>query len=350
MGMERDHFMQEIGLSINASIVRHREAFEDRRRQRANPSNPENHPAFKISRDQSDPKSRWVNGTPEYSFGIGGLRKLFPAARFIHLVRHPDLVVPSMLNFDRVDGNRLVETEEEGYERWMAYVRASVIAEDALGAETVCRVFHQDLVKEPEAAMQQILDFLGEPAAAACLEPLQKRINSSNVAAEERKREQATESAKVAEAHDLWKLLRGTTVRAEALAEAAAAMEEQFENRVAYVYELDAHCAQTRQAHRKLQHEFDERTRWALRLKQEGETKDKRILEMQNELADRTKWALVLKDEVAHRDGLIRQLQKEFADRERWAQELESESARKDELILKLQGQLSEGVEPPSGV
>ncbi len=232
----------------------------------------------------------------------------------------------------------------------MAYVRACVMAENAFGAEMVCRVFHQDFVQEPETTMQQILDFLGEPAAAACIETLQKRINSSNVAAEELKRERATNSAKAAEAHGLWKSLRETALRAEPLAEAAAAMEEQFESRVAYIYELDAHFARTRQAHQKLQHEFDERTRWAHRLKEEGLAKDKRILELQNEFTDRTKGALTLKDEVAHRDEIIRQLQKEFADRSQWARELEAESARKDELILKLQGQTPASAEPPSGV
>ena len=161
MGIERDRFMRDIGASINASIVGHRGTFENRRRAQASPKNPENHPAFKISRGQSDPKSRWVNGTPEYSFGIAGLRKLFPAARFIHLVRDPDLVVPSMLNFDRVFGAKLAESEEEGYGRWLANVRACVLAEMPLAPAIVCRIFHEDLVREPEASIRRILDFIG---------------------------------------------------------------------------------------------------------------------------------------------------------------------------------------------
>lgn len=334
MGIDRDQFLQDFGTSINASIVRHREAFEDRRRQRASPENPENHPAFKISRGQSDPKSRWVNGTPEYSFGIGGLRKLFPAARFIHLVRHPDFVVPSMLNFDRVFGTKLAEKEEEGYGRWLANVRACVLAENACGAEIVCRVFHEDLVREPDAAMRRILDFIDEPFHAVCLEPLEKRINSSNVDAAESKREVAADSAVVAEARALWKTLRETPAPNEPLADAAALLEEQFEHRVAYFHDLDAQCAQIRQAHQALQSEFGDRTKWALQLRDEIEQKDKRILQLQSEVADRTKWALDLKEEVAQQDKVIIQLQ--------------AECARKD--ALKTPGQPRESAEPPSGV
>ena len=313
MGMERDQFLREMGACINASILGHRGTFEERRRERASPQNPENHPAFKISRGQSEPKSRWVNGTPEYSSGIGGLRKLFPAARFIHLVRHPDLVVPSMLNFDRIFGSKLAEKEEEAYARWMANVRACVLAENASGAGIVCRVFHEDLVREPEAAMRRILDFIDEPFEAVCLEPLGKRINSSNVDAAELKREVAADSKVIAEARALWKTLREIPAPNESLADAAALLEEQFERRVDYIHGLDAQCAQIRQAHQALQREFGDRTKWALRLRDEIEQKDQRILQLQSEVADRTKWALDLKEEVAQQDKVISQLQAECA-------------------------------------
>lgn len=367
MGIKRDQFMQEIGSSINASIAAHREAFEDRRRKAARPDNPENHPAFRISRDQSDPKSRWVNGTPEYSFGIGGLRKLFPAAHFIHLVRHPDLVVPSMLNFDRVSGVRLAETEEGGYERWQAYVTACLMAENAYGALKVCRIFHEDMVREPDSSLGRILDFIGEPFDPVCLEPLVKRINSSKVQAAELVRERTADSPARSEAHALWKTLRENPPRSEPQPHAAALMEEQFEERVEYVHDLDARCARARQAHLKLQKEFEdrtqwgmrlhkeveekgkrilqlqcevaERTQWAMRLHKEFEEKDKRILQLQDELADRTKWAHDLSEEVARHDEVIFQLQKEFAERTKWALDLQAECDRKDALILELQKQ-----------
>ena len=348
MGIERDQFVEEIGECINASILRHRDAFEKRRIRLANPDRPENHPAFKISRDPSDPKSRWVNGTPEYSFGIGGLRKLFPAARFIHLLRHCDAVVPSMLHFDRVSGTRLAETEEEGYQRWMAYVRACVTAENAYGSAIVCRICHEDLLRKPESVMRRILDFIAEPFAPACLEPMAKRINSSNVGSGELKREPPADPVVVAEAHGLWKTLRENPLQQQTLADAAALLEEQFERRVDYMHDLDTQYGEVRLTHQKLQAEFNDRTDWALRLKKEVGEKGDLILELQKEISDRTKWAFALKKDVAQRDSVISQLQKEFAERTQWALDLEAECARKDKLISDLQAQRQGTSGPPS--
>ncbi|HMJ07016.1 MAG TPA: sulfotransferase [Chthoniobacterales bacterium] len=315
MGMQRDQFMRDIGACINESIRSHRHIFEDRLTQLATPGGPEDHAAFKITRDQSDPKSRWVNGTPGYSFGITGLRKLFPAARFIHLVRDCDLVVASMLNFDRVAGTRLVETEEEGYRRWLACVRACVAAENAFGAEVVCRIFHEDLAGEPETAIRKILDFIGEPFASSCLEPLTKRINSSKVETGETKREPPAHPALIHEARELWRTLKENPSPARPIAEAATLAEEQFERRVKYIHELDAQCSRTQRAHKKLRDEFTERTEWALRLSKENAEMRKQIVGLQEEFSERTKWALSLADEVAQKDVQILRLQREFEKR-----------------------------------
>ena len=107
MGMSGEYLMGDLGRTLNKSILTHRAKFERRRWEGAR-GGPEDHAAFKISRAASDSKSRWVNGTPEYSFGIGGLRKLFPSARFIHLLRNCDDVVRSIIHFERVAGTKLV--------------------------------------------------------------------------------------------------------------------------------------------------------------------------------------------------------------------------------------------------
>src|SRR5262249_14262680 len=119
MGIERDQFIQNFGACINAFIVNQRRAFEERLMRLGDPKRAAENVAFKLSRDESDPKLRWVDGTPEYSLGIPALRKLFPAARFVHLVRHCDPVVLSMLNFERVAGTKLINSEQEGYEYWL---------------------------------------------------------------------------------------------------------------------------------------------------------------------------------------------------------------------------------------
>jgi hypothetical protein len=62
------------------------------------------------------PKRRWVDGTPEYSFYISALRKLFSGALFIHMVPDVQAVVHSMLNFHRVGGVQLVSNQQVPYD------------------------------------------------------------------------------------------------------------------------------------------------------------------------------------------------------------------------------------------
>jgi Sulfotransferase family len=329
MGICRDRLMRDLGTCINESIVGHRVAFEERRTRHARPGSPETHAAFKIARDKLDPKARWVNGTPEYSFGINGLRKLFPGARFIHLLRNCEDVVPSMVQFHRLAGIKLVANAQEGYELWMQFVRACVEAEEAYGPEVVCRLLHEDLVREPEKSIRRILEFIGEPFVGACLEPLVKRINSSGVTAEAIESHPPADPAVVHEARDLWNALRKAPPPTAPSPEAAARLEEEFERRVDYIYELDTQCARAQQVYRKLEKEFAERTEWASRLDQEVAKKSAQILHLQEELSERTKWALGLDDEIARKDEYILKLQKELEERTEWAFQLQAEIERK---------------------
>ena len=93
--------------SINDLVLRHRRDLERKRALGGR---------LKRRHSKSEPKARWVDATPEYAFHICGLRKLFPEAAFIHLVRDVDSVVRSMLNFHRVKGTRLVASEQNAYE------------------------------------------------------------------------------------------------------------------------------------------------------------------------------------------------------------------------------------------
>jgi hypothetical protein len=126
-------------------------------------------------------KSRWVDGTPVYSLYVYGVRKLFPTALFIHIVRDVTSVVRSMLNFDRVTGIPFVESEQQAYNIWFRMVRACVLAEKAYGPKVVFRLRYAQLIDQPEVAIQALLEFLGEAYAPECLKPLRKKINSSNV-------------------------------------------------------------------------------------------------------------------------------------------------------------------------
>jgi sulfotransferase family protein len=187
----------------------------------------------------SELKSRWVDGTPEYSWHIYGLRKLFPDALFIHIVRDAFSVVQSMLNFHRVAGTHLVASEEEAYRYWLGTVNACLTAERAYGPRVIHRLKYSDLIGNPETALQSLLDFLGEPYSAKCLEPLTERINSSNVPADFRREDSATASVVVEEAIRLSRNLEQSLQPAEASLAAAAEMEAVFAERIQYMATLD---------------------------------------------------------------------------------------------------------------
>ncbi|HAF03582.1 MAG TPA: hypothetical protein DCG89_07270 [Spartobacteria bacterium] len=174
--VRREDFFALFGKSINELILSHRVQFEEamKLRRLAYAAAP-----FEVSRSPSEPKSRWVDGTQKYSFYICGLRKLFPEARFIHLVRDLDSVVRSLLNFFPDGRNRLVANEQAAYEYWLRKVTACIEAERAYSPSVVYRTRYSDCTGRPESAMRSLLNFLGEPYAAKCLEPLSR--NGSTV-------------------------------------------------------------------------------------------------------------------------------------------------------------------------
>jgi len=92
MDISRDEFFANFGQTINDLILAHRKALERKRDLEG---------TLNRKHSTSEQKARWVDGTPEYSLHIHGLRKLFPGALFIHIVRDVQSVVRSMLNFHR---------------------------------------------------------------------------------------------------------------------------------------------------------------------------------------------------------------------------------------------------------
>jgi hypothetical protein len=183
---------------------------------------------------RSEYKKRWVDQTPQYSFHICGLRKLFPDALFIHIVRDVTSVVRSMLNFHRIAGTHLVTNEEEAYRYWLLSVRACLKAEQAYGPSVIFRLHHASLLDKPETAIRSVLDFVGEPYAAKCLEPLLQRINSSNVPTDFTSEGPATDPAIIEQAMRLSGHLQHGSQPAEASGTATAEMEAAFAERVQY--------------------------------------------------------------------------------------------------------------------
>lgn len=231
MEIPNDEFFAAFGRSINDMIMRHRKDLEIKRESSAIGLEVGKR-WLEASSTASGPKARWVDGTPEYSFHICGLRKLFPQALFVHLFRDVSAVVSSLVNFHRTTGIQLVANEEDAYKYWLRTVKACLKAEEAYGPGVVYRVRYADLIDKPESAMRSLLDFVGETYSAQCLEPLSHRINSSNVPPDFKSDEPATDPAIVDNARRLFAHVEQTPQPDGPSPAATDELETEFASRV----------------------------------------------------------------------------------------------------------------------
>lgn len=275
MGVSRDEFFSHIGSSINSLILKHRgdldqkrlivavqRLFKEQGRYLGEVTGEfdaatsaavreygiaddvggllrsELVDSVRTAGSDSQYKTRWVDQTPEYSFHICGLRKLFPGALFVHIVRDVDSVVRSMLNFHRIAGTNVVGTEEEAYKYWLRTVGACLKAEEAYGPQVVYRLPYAVLIEKPESALGSLLDFLGEPYSSKCLEPLSERINSSNVPPDFRSDDPATDAAVVEEARRLSSEIEQNCQPGTSSSKAAGELEAEFNARVKHIATL----------------------------------------------------------------------------------------------------------------
>jgi len=174
MGLKREDLIRAFGTTIHELVM----AFRDRVKAASPSDGVSADDGFQLARP-TDPKERWVDGTPENSFYVYELSLLFPKAVFIHLIRDPTSVIRSLVHFRTIGDAHF--TADSACREWLVNVRECIRAERALGSERVHRVRYVDLVRDPAAAMAHLLDFIGEPYAAECVEPLATRINSSVV-------------------------------------------------------------------------------------------------------------------------------------------------------------------------
>ena len=238
MDIGQDELFAAFGQRINDLILGHREHLEAKRKTRCVELNLDRR-WLEATSSAAGPKRRWVDGTPEYSLHICGLRKLFPGAVFIHIFRDVASVVRSMVNFHRVAGTQLVRNEEDAYRYWLRTVRACVKAEQAYGPNVVRRIRYRNLIDNPEPTMRSLLDFLSEPYTPRCLEPLMQRINSSNVSGDFKTDDPATDPAVVEEAMQLSRDLEGSAQSADASQPAANEMDAAFAQRAQYMATLE---------------------------------------------------------------------------------------------------------------
>lgn len=179
-----ESFLAHVARSVDDIVrdvyeTRCRKLYGDYRAQgiHINPENP-NAP-YQVRRSPDDPKARWIDGTPLNSQFVLALEQVFPEARYIHNLRNPADVALSLENFDKVGAE--AQSLGDGLKTWMQHTEYAWLAEKAFGPGKVFRLDFARLEQEPEAAMRDVLAFLGEDWCADCLEPLKNRTNSSDV-------------------------------------------------------------------------------------------------------------------------------------------------------------------------
>lgn len=102
-------------------------------------------------------KSRWGDKTPRYVEHLELLSRLFPAARFIHLIRDGRNVALSYANVPFGP-----KTVGQAAALWSKRVRAGYeVGRSTLGGERYLEVLYEDLVEDAEGETRDICGFIG---------------------------------------------------------------------------------------------------------------------------------------------------------------------------------------------
>lgn len=118
-------------------------------------------------------KRRWCEKTPQHVQHLESLAKLFPEARFIHVVRDGRDCAAS---FHR----RWRRQPELTVFRWKKVVMAGRWQGTRLGPERYLEIRYEDLTVQPEESLQRICEFLLLPFNAAMLESAQPYLQTDS--------------------------------------------------------------------------------------------------------------------------------------------------------------------------
>ncbi|MEC0227941.1 sulfotransferase family protein [Paenibacillus alba] len=220
---------------------------------------------YSIQRSSSDPKNRWVDGTPENSHYVYGLNKMFPNAKFIHILRNPENVARSLMHFSTVGARDYAE--EEAYATWLRLTKDCVSAEQALGPNKVLRIRFENLISNPQETLSKCLEFVGESFDPNCLLPLGTKINSSTYSKDATLDSSSHSSQSKKEALDFYSIIENNKITSHLLNDYRL-LRSKFNN-----YAIS-----------QRPDEIEKLSQWASSLQLENERSEKRILELEKEL------------------------------------------------------------------
>jgi sulfotransferase family protein len=112
--------------------------------------------------------ARWGDKSPIYTHYVPLLAEIFPAARFVHLIRDGRDAALSALAAYR---DRFYVDIYFAARSWEHRVRAARVAGARLGPDRYVELRYEELTVEPEAALRPLCAFLGERYEPAMREP-----------------------------------------------------------------------------------------------------------------------------------------------------------------------------------
>ncbi|WP_067796286.1 sulfotransferase family protein [Actinomadura formosensis] len=102
-------------------------------------------------------KPRWGDKRPSYFRRVPMLRRMFPDAQFVHLVRDGRDAVSSLMRMPWFKGDLYAAALT-----WREAVDIGGRLGARLGPDTFCELRYEDLVTDPEDALRRLCAFLGE--------------------------------------------------------------------------------------------------------------------------------------------------------------------------------------------
>lgn len=114
---------------------------------------------------------RWIEKTPRHLFHVRELRRMYPEARFIHIVRDPR---DTFASYSR----RYKNTDAVAFSNyWIRGERAGMKHRAAFGEQVYRHIRYEDLLRNPEETLQSLKVFLGITADALPLVPTKHGID-----------------------------------------------------------------------------------------------------------------------------------------------------------------------------
>ncbi|HXW32844.1 MAG TPA: sulfotransferase, partial [Acidimicrobiales bacterium] len=113
--------------------------------------------SFHLRYAASQGKTRWADKSPDYALMLDYVEALYPECQVVHLVRDPNDVVQSWIEFY---GTRSVRRAADS---WVRYVRAAHEYARSRPQHRALEVRYEDLVGDPEQTLPTLFAWLGEP-------------------------------------------------------------------------------------------------------------------------------------------------------------------------------------------